>query len=108
MVAMVGLRAHEGGYHTFNPPPLPPCALDTSRNGSVFWSLCRGTNATVACLPKSPFVVENWGANWRILANPDTTTVLAQPQKLYTNMWWEGPGTGTPIIRIVSPNHTSP
>ena len=23
-------------------------------------------------------------------------------------MWWEGPGTGAPIIRIVSPNHTSP
>ena len=87
MVATVGLRAHEGVYHTVNPPPVPPCALDTDYNGSVFWSLCRGPNATIAFLPKSPFVVQNWGANWRILAKPDTTTVLAQPQKLYTKMW---------------------
>ena len=87
MVATVGLRAHEAVYHTVNPPPLPPFALDTDCNGSVFWSLCRGPNATVAFLPNSPFVVQNWGANWRILAKPDTTTVLAQPQKLYTKMW---------------------
>ena len=108
MVATVGLHAHEGIYHTVNPPPVPPCALDTDYNGSVFWSLCRGPNATVAFLPQSAFVVQNWGANWRILAKPDTTTVLAQPQKLYTKMWQEGPGTGAPIIRIVSPKHTSP
>ena len=61
MVATVGLHAHEGVHHTFNPPPVPPCALDTSHNGSVFWSLCRGPNATIAFLPKSPFVVEHWG-----------------------------------------------
>ena len=61
--------------------------LDTDCNGSVFWSLCRGPYATVAFLPQSAFVVQNWGANWRILAKPDTTTVLAQPQKLYTKMW---------------------
>ena len=36
MVATVGLHAHEGVHHTFNPPPVPPCALDTSHNGSVF------------------------------------------------------------------------
>ena len=36
MVATVGLRAHKGVYHTFNPPPVHPCALDTSHNGSVF------------------------------------------------------------------------
>ena len=108
MVATVGLHAHEGVYHAVNPPPVPLCALDTDCNDSVFWSLCRRLNATVAFLPKSPFVLENWGANWRILAKPDTTTVPPQPQKLYTNMWWEGPGTGAPIIKIVSPNHTSP
>ena len=59
MVATVGLRAHEGVYHTFNSPLVPPCTLDTSRNGSVFWSLGRGPNVTVAFLPKSPLVVEN-------------------------------------------------
>ena len=93
MVATVVLHTHKGVYHTFNPPPVSPCTLDTSCNGSVFWSLCRRLNATVAFLPKSPFVLENWGANWRILAKPDTI-VLAQPQKLYANMWWEGPSTG--------------
>ena len=87
MVATVGLHAHEGVYHTFNPPPVPPCALDTDCKGSVFWSLCRGPNATIAFLRKNPSVLENWETNWTILANPDTTTVLAQPQKLYTKMW---------------------
>ena len=63
MITMVGLHTQKRGYHTFNPPPVPPCTLDTSCKDSVSWSLCRGPNVTIAFLPKSPFVMENWGAN---------------------------------------------
>ena len=107
MATTVGLRTHEGIYLTLSLPPVPPCTLDTSRKDSVSWSLCRGPNATVAFLPKSPFVVENWGANWKVLAKHGIIIVPAQPLYLYTSMWWEGPGTGAPVI-LVSPDHTSP
>ena len=102
MVSTVGLRTQEGIHHTLNSPLVPPCTLDTSHKDSDSWSLCRGPNATVAVLPKSPFVMGNWGANWKVLAKRGITIVPAQPLYLYTNMWWEGPGTGTPI------DHTSP
>ena len=58
--------------------------------------------------PQKSFCSGEWGANWRILAKPDTKIVPALSQQLHTNVWWEGTGTGAPIIRIVSPNHTSP
>ena len=75
---------------------------------SVTLSLCRDQQPSLTDIPITWLTAENWVANWKVYASVGSTTVPAKLNTIYWSIGWQGGGTEAPIIRVRSPNHSSP